>query len=251
MELAMIVGDDKSMRRRVADALRAQQYQVEAVGLDADVVMEVRTSHPRVLVFYVKKPYAGDSLRLIRKVRKQSPRVPILVMAEAGVDTTLKKALELGHVDYVKAPFERFEFDHRLPLLVARSEEEAARSNAPAGVAAPIVRELHDTETGRLDAKRIADHLGVSLAQLAVALGKRYQTVHKSPTAESLQVPLSPIAHVIEMLERTLGDAGTVRAWLNRPNPDLGKRQPLAVILEGHVDALETLLENSLQGLPS
>jgi uncharacterized protein (DUF2384 family) len=41
------------------------------------------------------------------------------------------------------------------------------------------------------------------------------------------------------------------RAWLNSPHPDLGEKTPLEVILGGQADAVVTLLENAIAGLPS
>jgi hypothetical protein len=41
------------------------------------------------------------------------------------------------------------------------------------------------------------------------------------------------------------------RAWLSNPHPDLGGRTPKDVILAGRGDALVTLLENALAGIPS
>jgi hypothetical protein len=38
---------------------------------------------------------------------------------------------------------------------------------------------------------------------------------------------------------------------LNSPHPDLGERTPLDVMLNGQADAVVTLLENAVAGLPS
>lgn len=256
--MAMFVGDDAGVRRRTADFLRARRYTVTSLRLEADVMGELRARSPKVIVIELERPRAEESLRLLRKVRAQSPRVPILVVTGGGSAATLEKVLRLGHVDFIKKPFETFELDHRLPLLVQRAErggETSIRSPTPkAARAEPLVpgcRELHDPDTGRLDARRIADYLGVSLSRIAGAIGRRYQSVHKSPSAESLQEVLAPLARIIEVLQQMLGERSSVLIWLNRPHPDLGGRQPLQTILEGHPDAVETLLENSLQGIPS
>jgi uncharacterized protein (DUF2384 family) len=41
------------------------------------------------------------------------------------------------------------------------------------------------------------------------------------------------------------------RAWLNSPHPDLGEKTPLEVIMTGRADAVVTLLENAIAGVPS
>ena len=111
--------------------------------------------------------------------------------------------------------------------------------------------ELSDPATGRLDADRIAEYLGVPLSQLASALGKRYQTLHKTPAAPSVQDGLRPIKASLDILAQVIGDQTTIRIWLNSPHPDLGLRTPLRVILEGHAGAVETILANAVEGIPS
>lgn len=130
---------------------------------------------------------------------------------------------------------------------------EVDRSVRDAGDPAPTVTllELHDPGTGRLDAARIADYLDVPLKKLSEALGKNYTTVHKTPSAPSLQPGLRPIKRSIEILEEVFGERSSALAWWNNPLPDLGGRAPLEVLLEGHGDAVHDLLEGALVGTPS
>lgn len=109
---------------------------------------------------------------------------------------------------------------------------------------------LHDPETGRLDAGRIAAYLQIPLKHLAEALGKNYPSVHKSPAALSLQSGLRPIKRILEILDEVLQDAPKSLIWLNSPQPDLGRRTPLEVVLEGRASVIEDLLEGALAGIP-
>jgi Protein of unknown function (DUF2384) len=113
------------------------------------------------------------------------------------------------------------------------------------------LQELHDPETGRLDASRIAEFLKVPLKQLAGALDKNYSTVHKTPSAPALQPPLRSIKRTLEILEEVFPNRAVVLAWLNSPHVDLGNRTPLDVILLGHPDAVTDMLEAALMGIPS
>jgi len=113
------------------------------------------------------------------------------------------------------------------------------------------LQELHDPATGRLDACRVAEFLKIPLKKLAEGLGKNYSTVHKTPTAPSLQPRLQSIERILEILEDVFADRAQVLAWLNHPHPDLGKRTPLDVICEGYPDAVEDMLEAALMGIPS
>jgi len=111
--------------------------------------------------------------------------------------------------------------------------------------------ELHDPESGRIDARRIADYLHIPLVQLAPTLGRKYTTLHKTPDALAVQPDLASIKRTLEILAQVFGSPGTVRAWLNSRHPDLGGRTALSVILEGHAPIVEQMLEDAVVGQPA
>jgi DNA-binding transcriptional ArsR family regulator len=113
------------------------------------------------------------------------------------------------------------------------------------------LQQLHDPETGRLDARRMADYLKIPLKQLSEALGRNYSTVHKTPSAPTLQPALKSMKRTLEILEQVLVDRAAVLAWLKSPHADLGRRTPLEVILKGHAQAVEDMLEAALEGTPT
>lgn len=115
----------------------------------------------------------------------------------------------------------------------------------------PPLTELHDPETGRLDASRIARYLGISLKDLACGLGAKYSTVHKTPSAKSLQPELGRVKRILEVLGSLLTSKEDVLAWLNSPHPDLDHETPLRLIVSGETEAVSTLLENAALGQPA
>jgi uncharacterized protein (DUF2384 family) len=122
------------------------------------------------------------------------------------------------------------------------------RTDTPLTVA---LEELHNPNTGRIDASRVAEFLAVPLTQVASALEASYPAVHKTPDASSLQRRLAPWKRVIELVSHVTRDRREALAWLNNPHPDLGEDTPLQVMLNGRVDAVVTLVDNALAGLPS
>ncbi len=111
--------------------------------------------------------------------------------------------------------------------------------------------ELHNPDSGRLDARLMADYLSIPLARLADAIGKKYASLHKTPDAPAVQDALFPIKRSLEILTRVIEDHSTILAWLNSPHPDLGQRTPLQVMLEGHADAVAGMLEDAMAGMPA
>jgi Protein of unknown function (DUF2384) len=112
-------------------------------------------------------------------------------------------------------------------------------------------KELHDPESGRIDAREVANYLDVPLSKLAGALGVNYPALHKTPSALGPQEKLRPIKQSIDLVSRITLSKSDARAWLNIPHPDLGGSTPIETIHGGQADAVVTLLDNALSGIPS
>jgi hypothetical protein len=109
---------------------------------------------------------------------------------------------------------------------------------------------VHNPQSGRIDAKRVASFLGIPLRRLTEALGLAYGTVHKTPDAPSIQAALRPLAQIVELLNELSARPQDIKVWLNRPLPELEGDSPLATILAGEAEAVETLLWNAREGIP-
>jgi len=251
MPTALLVERNEDTRRRLARLLRRRRYRITGTGSAVNLVEQVRDASPDLLILDIKMPDA--SFDAIRQIKKFSPDLSILVLAEKG--QVSPAGMSGTHV--LIRPFEDAKFDQVLNQIDARSSEEnsavadASRSMNRTPSLRIALPELHAPETGRIDAERIAEYLGVPLSKLSEALGVNYSTLHKTPSAPSLQEALSPIKRSLDILSDVFRDRSTIRVWLNSPHPDLGRRTPLQVILEGRSIAVETILENALAGVPT
>ena len=157
--------------------------------------------------------------------------------------------------DVVEAPIADRDFKARIRgILKRRSRKEQAQRQSQFRshrIAAHVLPELHDPSSGRLDARRIAEYLGVALSALAKVSGMTVAGLHKTPASSSLQEILSPIARSLTILSQLLGSKDSVRTWMNSPHPDLGGRTPISVMLEGKARAVSDMLEAALAGQPS
>ena len=118
------------------------------------------------------------------------------------------------------------------------SAEDIARVNAvleertnPA-VLAELVRQF---EKRRSEAAAIGQTLVAELAELRDLDADDKESARRS----------------IELLAQRLNDRDAIRDWLSIEHPDLGGRTPLQVIREGHGDAVETMLANAADGIPT
>ena len=125
-------------------------------------------------------------------------------------------------------------------------KQALARAAKLTTVAAP---ELCDERSGRLDAKRIAQRLGVSVNRLAPATGVSQQALSKRPDSPRAQKGLAFIARVLAALDE-LHPAAGAKMWLNTPRFRLGDAAPLELILQGRADAVARMLERALEGIP-
>ncbi len=133
--------------------------------------------------------------------------------------------------------------------LLAAQEKLQAILRGPGGLQV-ILPELHDEATGRIDAQKVADYIGVPLKRLAEGLQLNYKAVHRNPSAEALQPPLQPLKRCLEILHEFFQKAETVRIWLNTPHPDLEGRTALETILANNPTAILRILENAAAGVP-
>jgi len=115
---------------------------------------------------------------------------------------------------------------------------------------------LRDPLTGRLDANRIADLLGISRVNMARLCGVSMQRLNQSPASSGIQAKLQSLEDVAQALGWCGGSEIKLRAWLNRPNHDFPevygqKPSPLDLILLGHAKLVAQKVHNLRTGHPS
>lgn len=113
--------------------------------------------------------------------------------------------------------------------------------------------DLRDPDSGRWDAKRIAEVLGISLRDLTDAISVNYSTVARTPDSDGLQERLAPFANVTAMVRQVHAqDDGRVRKWLRQPQPALQNDAPLTVLLRpGAAAAVEQWVTGAWLGEPA
>jgi DNA-binding NarL/FixJ family response regulator len=111
------------------------------------------------------------------------------------------------------------------------------------GVSTPALR----ANSGRLDAKKIASQLGVSLAGLAKLTPISRQALNETPDSAHAQAALDPLARILDVLSTVL-PREHVAAWLNTPHARIGGETPIRAILEGRGEQVALMLERARGG---
>jgi len=111
------------------------------------------------------------------------------------------------------------------------------------GVRVPALR----AASGRLDAKKIADELGISLSRLARIAPISRQALNETPDSVRAQGALDPLARTLHVLGTVL-PGEHVRAWLYAPHARLGGQTPIDAILEGRAEQVARMVEMARDG---
>jgi DNA-binding NtrC family response regulator len=97
----LIVDDEKSMRTSLALALRSPSYETRQVesGLEAIECLQ-NTSYDLLITDY-KMPKM-DGLQLMKKIKKEYPFLPVLVIS---ADAPVQEFIEAGASGFLQKPF--------------------------------------------------------------------------------------------------------------------------------------------------
>ena len=239
MSRILIADREAATVKSLTRLLRGEKFEVESAATGKELQEKLATTKPDLILTALHLPSLNGT-RVVEFVRGVAGNIPIVMLCSKGVESAA--ALE-GATDFVMKPFKAEDL-----LTRVRRALDAARARRTIEIPQ---RELHDPESGRIDAREVADFLGVPLAKLAGALGVKYPALHKTPSAPGLQEKLRPIKESIDLVSRITVSKSDARAWLNYPHPDLGRQTPLEVILEGSAGAIVTMLSNALEGIPS
>jgi DNA-binding response OmpR family regulator len=250
METALLVEPRKERKKLLADLLKKEGLRVETFETMEEAVEQAKRASTDLFFVDLKIP-TQSGLEALEQLKRLDLPVILLTVSE-----TIALKHDLYSVgDVVPAPVPDKALLARVRGILQRhTQKHSRRGRVPAvvhPVSSHVLGELHDPETGRLDAGRMASFLGTPLSRFSKFCQVTTAALHKSPASVSVQPHLLPIARSLTILTQLLGSKANVLAWLNSPHPDLGSEPPLRLILEGKAEVVADLLEAALAGQPS
>lgn len=115
----LVVEDNAALARSVAQLFREKGHAVDVAGTSEDAQLSLRAAAYDLVILDLGLP-DEDGTELLRRLRRQRSRIPVLVLtARASVDDRVK-GLDLGADDYVAKPFEPAELEARARALMRR-----------------------------------------------------------------------------------------------------------------------------------
>src|SRR5262249_35304068 len=150
---------------------------------------------------------------------------------------------------------------HVVPSVHSRARDRVSAEQARNGLCYDMgtmgallehtLLEAHDPASGRYDALRVGQSLGLSAADMAQVVGWTPRGIRKNPASQKLQEALTRLMATVTLLRELLdGSMPYVRVWLRAPHPALGGRTPLSYLLDGQIRPIEDLARAIAAGQP-
>jgi len=105
MGLILIVDDDLSLGHFLNKALSKKNYPVIVSHSGAEALEVVRQQEVDLILLDNKLP-DRKGLEILREIKRDHPKVPIIIMTAFGTTETAIEAMRLGAFDYILKPFE-------------------------------------------------------------------------------------------------------------------------------------------------
>jgi DNA-binding response OmpR family regulator len=128
MTRILVVEDNADLAFAVTTALQSEGFDVVVASTGPDGVARARERDADLIILDVMLP-GYDGYRVIRTLRDDGIRTPILVLTARGEEADKVRGLRLGADDYVTKPFGAMELLARVDALLRRS-----RLSPPAAV---------------------------------------------------------------------------------------------------------------------
>ncbi|WP_218312452.1 response regulator transcription factor [Alteromonas antoniana] len=115
----LLVEDDKPLSDALSSSLRRVNYVVDCVFSGREALTTLLASQTDILILDLGLPDM-DGLEVLRKVRRNAPALPVIILTARDKTTDKILGLDAGADDYLPKPFEIDELLARLRVLERR-----------------------------------------------------------------------------------------------------------------------------------
>lgn len=121
MAKVLIVEDEETLARNLAEKLRGEGFNVFTAADGEEGLQKIRDEHPELIVLDIMLPKL-DGLSLCRIVRRDmaTAHIPIIMLTARGTEVDKIVGLESGADDYIVKPFGLGEFLARVRAVLRR-----------------------------------------------------------------------------------------------------------------------------------
>jgi DNA-binding response OmpR family regulator len=117
--MVLLVEDEETITAPLTEALGREGFRTETAASLADGRELARATRPDLVLLDVMLP-DGSGFELLRELRSDSAKVPVIMLTARGDETDRVLGLELGADDYVVKPFSARELVARIRAVLRR-----------------------------------------------------------------------------------------------------------------------------------
>ena len=101
----LVVDDEETMRRSLADILRLEGYEVEVLASGEAAVESLKQAPPDLMLLDLKMPKI-DGIEVLRKIKsdKDLQMIPVVILTSSSESSDLETCYQLGANAYVVKP---------------------------------------------------------------------------------------------------------------------------------------------------
>jgi two-component system response regulator AtoC len=120
-KLILIVDDESSMRKNMADLLESEGYNYIEAADGEEALSKVKINLPDLVLLDINLPKL-DGLSVLREIVKLFPPIPVIIFTAYGTSDRAIDTMKLGAFDYLEKPFELDEFLITIKRALKHSE---------------------------------------------------------------------------------------------------------------------------------
>jgi len=194
----LVIEDNADLAYGLRNNLEIEGYRVDVAGDGARGLARVHDLSPDLVILDLMLP-GMDGFRVLRALRQEGRRMPVLILTARGEETDKVRGLRLGADDYVTKPFGVLELLARVEALLRRAAPPGPER--PSG-ASPEERfgDIHVVPASRLVSRR-GEAVGLTPKEyeLLIALLRR-----RGAIASRVQLLAEVWGYSAEVMSRTV-----------------------------------------------
>jgi two-component system response regulator MtrA len=160
----MVVDDDQDLAEMLGIVLNGAGMEVDLVSRGDEAIEVFRNIQPDLVLLDIMLP-GTDGIEVCREIRKQSTRVPIVMLTAKSDVHDIVKGLEAGADDYMVKPFKPSELVARIRTRLRRTGGEISGSLTIGDLAIDIVEHTVSRGGKEIPLTRLEFDLLVALAK--------------------------------------------------------------------------------------
>ncbi len=116
----LIIDDDEKLRKLLGEYLKDHGFHTTCLADGTNVTGALSAELPDLVILDIMLP-GKDGLEVLKEIRKDYGRLPVIMLTARGDDTDRIVGLELGADDYLPKPFNPRELLARMKAVLRRS----------------------------------------------------------------------------------------------------------------------------------